>query len=101
MITIYGMPSCPDCAYLDSQIAGSDRFKMIDIGEKSSNLKEFLKIRDTSAVFDSIRGTGAIGIPCFVREDGSVTLTPGEVGLKARPIEPVQPCSGEDTLSPV
>ncbi|HAZ57800.1 MAG TPA: glutaredoxin-related protein, partial [Bacteroides graminisolvens] len=29
----------------------------------------------------------AAGIPCFVLEDGSVTLIPEEAGLQSRPIE--------------
>jgi len=28
---------------------------------------------------------GAVGIPCFVLEDGSVTLSPEEAGLQSRP----------------
>ena len=84
MIKIYGMPSCPDCTYLDEQIKGNDNFVKIDIGAKSMHLKEFLLIRDTSDVFDSIKGTGAIGIPCFVLEDGTVTLTAEDVGKNVR-----------------
>ena len=34
MIKIYGMPSCPYCAYVDEQVKGDKRFKVIDIGEK-------------------------------------------------------------------
>lgn len=85
MIKIYGMPTCPDCTYLDDQIAGDDRYEKINIGEKTANLKEFLKIRDTSDAFKDIRGSGSIGIPCFVLEDGTVTLSPEDAGLKSRP----------------
>lgn len=87
MIRIYGMPACPDCAYLDDQIAGDPRFEKIDIGLKTADLKAFLKLRDTEAVFDSVRENGGIGIPCFVLEDGTVTLSPEDVGLKSRPME--------------
>ena len=34
MIKIYGMPTCPDCAYVHEQIIGrEDEFQYIDIGE--------------------------------------------------------------------
>jgi len=93
MIKIYGMPSCPDCTYLDSQIQGNANYEKINIGEKTASLKEFLKLRDTSPVFQNIRGSGSIGIPCFVLEDGTVTLSPEEAGLKSRPEETFSACS--------
>jgi glutaredoxin-related protein len=36
-------------------------------------LKRFLKIRDTSSLYDPIRGTGRVGIPTVLL-DGEVTL---------------------------
>lgn len=87
MILIYGMPACPDCAYLDEQIEGNTRYKKINIGEKTADLKAFLKIRDTEKIFDAVRENGGIGIPCFVLEDGTVTLDPAEAGLKARLVD--------------
>jgi len=59
MITIYGMPSCPDCAYLDEQIAGHPEFQMIDIGSNVKLLKAFIKIRDIDPAFSEIRGSGS------------------------------------------
>ena len=38
-------------------------------------MKEFLVIRDREPVFAEVRQKGSIGIPCIVREDGSVTLS--------------------------
>lgn len=88
MVTIYGMDTCPDCAYLDGQIKGrEDEFQKVNIGEHVKNLKAFLALRDNSPVFDECKKKGYAGIPCFLREDGSVTLTPEEVGLKSRPAE--------------
>ncbi len=86
MIKIYGMPSCPDCAYLHDQIAGREKeFEYIDLGSHVKLFKEFLAIRDNNPLFDECKAKGYAGIPCFVREDGSVTLVPEEVGLKSRP----------------
>lgn len=82
MIKIYSMKTCPDCTFIEEQIKCSPDFQVIDIGEHVKNMKEFIKIRDVDPAFDHIRGTGSLGIPCFVREDGSVTLSPEEVGLR-------------------
>lgn len=84
MIKIYGMKTCPDCTFVEEQIEGKADFQVIDIGEHVKNMKEFIRIRDVDPAFDEIRGTGSLGIPCFVREDGSVTLAPEDVGLKSR-----------------
>lgn len=88
MIKIYGMESCPDCSWLYGQLKGrEDEFQYIDIGRQVRELKAFLKLRDSSAVFDACRADGSVGIPCFVREDGSITLVPEEAGLLSRPEE--------------
>lgn len=84
MIKIYGMDTCPDCTYVKEQVKGNDRYETIDIGTHVRNLKEFLKLRDNNPVFDEAKRTGAAGIPCFVLEDGTVTLSPEEAGLKSR-----------------
>lgn len=72
MIKVYVMATCPDCTPVIEQLAGNPDYLLVDIGEHVRNLKEFLQLRDIHPAFDDIRGRGAIGIPCFVREDGSV-----------------------------
>lgn len=84
MIKIYGMKTCPDCTFVDEQVVNDSRFEVIDIGEHVRNLKAFLKLRDNSPVFDDAKRHGYAGIPCFVLEDGRVTLSPEEVGLLSR-----------------
>lgn len=80
------MNTCPDCIYVEEQIQGDDRYEIIDIGSHVKHLKEFLRIRDNSPVFNEAKKVGAAGIPCFVLEDGSVTLIPEKAGLASRPI---------------
>ena len=58
MIKIYGMPTCPDCTYVEEQIKGNDRYQVIDIGAHVKNLKEFLRLRDSSPAFDGARRSG-------------------------------------------
>lgn len=85
MIKIYSMPTCPDCEWVEKQIEGKSGYEIIDIGSHVRKLKEFLRLRDTDPAFDSARKAGAAGIPCFVLEDGLVTLIPEEAGLHSRP----------------
>lgn len=88
MIRIYGMDTCPDCTYLFDQIKGRENeFEFINIGDHVKNLKEFLKIRDKNSEFDECKENGYAGIPCFVFEDGKVSIIPEEAGLKSRPEE--------------
>jgi len=85
MIKVYSMPTCPDCEWVEKQIEGKSGYEIIDIGSHVRKLKEFLRLRDNDPAFDSARKAGAAGIPCFVLEDGRVTLSPEEAGLHSRP----------------
>ena len=97
MIKIYGMTTCPDCVFMDEQVKGDDRYEVIDIGAHARNLKAFLQLRDHDPIFAHARQTGALGIPCFVLEDGTVTLTAEEAGLKSRPIHEGAACRLDGT----
>ena len=88
VITVFGMPSCPDCFSVERQIEGNPSFQFVNIGEHIRYLKAFMKIRDMSPVFDDSKKNGSVGIPCFVLEDGMITLNPEEVGLAAEKPDP-------------
>lgn len=79
------METCPDCTYVEKQVKDNGNYEIIDIGKHVRNLKAFLKLRDSNPVFDNAKKNGAAGIPCFVLEDGTVTLVPEEAGLRSRP----------------
>ena len=89
MIKIYGMITCPDCSYLLDQIYGlEDEYEYIEIGEHVLKMKEFLRIRDSkdnAEIFKEIKATGGVGIPCFVLENGRISLDPSDAGLEANP----------------
>ncbi|HIZ26811.1 MAG TPA: glutaredoxin-related protein [Candidatus Barnesiella merdipullorum] len=85
MIKIYGMSTCPDCTFVEAQVKGDSRYEIIDIGQHVKNLKAFLRLRDTHPAFDGAKRVGAVGIPCFVLDDGTVTLIAEEAGLHSRP----------------
>lgn len=97
MIKIYGMETCPDCTYLDEQVKGNANYEVIDIGNHVKSLKEFLKLRDNNPVFNEAKEMGYVGIPCIVLEDGTVTLTPEDAGLKSRPITEGATCNLDGT----
>lgn len=75
MIKIYVMESCPDCTVVKEQYSNNPEYTLIDIGQQARHLKEFLALRDHHPAFDKVRKRGTIGIPCFVREDGSVAIS--------------------------
>ena len=79
---MYVMKTCPYCAHVMKQVVGNPHFKVIDIGEDVHDMKEFLKLRDNNPAFDEEKATDDVCIPCYVREDGSVTLSSKDVGLE-------------------
>lgn len=97
MIKIYGMDTCPDCTYVKEQVKDDSRYEVIDIGLQVKNLKAFLKLRDHNDAFAEVKKNGSVGIPCFVLEDGTVTLIPEEAGLHARPITEGASCNIDGT----
>ena len=60
MIKMFVMQTCPDCEYVEKQVEGYP-------------------------AFDEARQIGDVGIPCYVLEDGTVTLYSKDVGLEPRP----------------
>lgn len=75
MLKIYGSMLCPDCVRCCEELKNAEvPFEYCDFCDSLRNLKEFLKLRDESGVFAESREAGKIGIPCILREDGSLTL---------------------------
>ena len=76
MLKIYGSMLCKDCVQCRKDLdAAGVAYEYNDFADNLSALKEFLGIRDGNALFDEVRRAGGIGIPCIVREDGSITLS--------------------------
>ncbi len=72
---VYGTEICIDCRnYKAIQKARGFEAEFISITSDTSNLKEFLAMRDKEPVFDEIKAKGGIGIPFFVNDDGRKTL---------------------------
>ena len=75
MLKIYGSMLCKDCIDCRKDLDGAGvAYEFLDFSEDLRNLKEFLRIRDTDAQFQSVKEVGSIGIPCIVEESGSILL---------------------------
>lgn len=75
MVKVYVMESCPDCVEVKARYADDPGYELVDIGKQARSLKEFLVLRDSHQAFAKVRERGNIGIPCFVKEDGSVVIS--------------------------
>lgn len=76
MLTIYGSMLCPDCVKCREDLDRAQvEYQYLDFFDQLKNLKEFLAIRDKSDLFDEVKAKGSIGIPCILREDGTITLS--------------------------
>jgi len=85
MIKMFVMKTCPYCEYVVKQVKDNPRFEIIDIGEHVGKLKRFLDLRDNNPAFREAIETGDVGIPAYLLEDGSVTLSSKDVGLEPLP----------------
>lgn len=75
MLKIYGSMLCPDCVQCRADLDKAGvAYEYLDFSENLLYLKEFLTLRE-NPIFDTIRAEGKIGIPCLVKEDGTVSLT--------------------------
>lgn len=74
MLKIYGTWLCPNCRAAEQKLkADGVEFEFIDIFNSTANMKEFLGIRDHSDIYEDVKAAGGIGIPTFIKEDGSPT----------------------------
>ena len=49
-------------------------FEFHDISASLDNLKEYLELREKSPLYVPVKAEGRIGIPCFIKEDGTETM---------------------------
>ena len=74
-LTLVGSHLCPDTLYALNQLcARKVNFTFRNISASLPDLKYYLALRDSSPLFDGPKASGSIGIPCFVQEDGTVTM---------------------------
>ncbi|MBQ8919574.1 MAG: hypothetical protein IJ056_05670 [Acidaminococcaceae bacterium] len=79
-VTVYGSNYCPGTqAALQLMDEKKIIYEFKNISGELVNLKEFLHIRDTDEQFNTIHAEGRIGIPCFVLENGAVSLNVNDI----------------------
>lgn len=72
---VYGSNLCPNTVEAIEVLKEKDiKFKYKDFGKDIKALKEFVSIRDENSIFDSVKAEKRIGIPCFVLNNGVMTL---------------------------
>lgn len=74
-VTVVGSHLCPDTLYALNKLveAGADiEFK--NLSASLPDLKVYLSLRDSEAMYETVKAKGGIGIPCFILEDGTKTL---------------------------
>lgn len=79
-LVVYGTLNCPDTVEaLEAYKARGIDVDFRNIDKDTKTLKEFLALRDTESIFDPVREKHMIGVPCVIKEDGSLTLDWEEV----------------------
>lgn len=79
-VTVIGSHLCPDTLYaLNRLSAAGAEVDFQDILSCHAALRTYLNLRDTNDLYAEIRGTQRLGVPCFQREDGSLTLDLNEI----------------------
>ncbi|MDD7364819.1 MAG: glutaredoxin domain-containing protein [Atopobiaceae bacterium] len=79
MIKVFVTMQCPDCRAAVRELDERNvDYALVGV-EELRHLKEFMNLRDAHPdAFAPVLGKG-IGVPCFVRDDGLVTLDLAEV----------------------
>ncbi len=76
MLKIYGSMLCKDCVDCVRELSDAGvAFEFLDFARELRFLREFMNLRDRESCFDPVKAGGTIGIPCIVREDGTVSLS--------------------------
>lgn len=75
IMKMLGTNLCIKCENAEKQLKEAGiQFDYVDFTNSIMDLKEFVTFRDTHSEFNSVRGTGKVGIPCFVFDDGTITF---------------------------
>lgn len=70
MLKVYGSYICIECRETRDYFEQENiPFELVDITADTTNLREFLRLRDSKEIFAGVRESGMIGIPYFVLGD--------------------------------
>lgn len=75
MIIVIGSNLCSDTMGAVTKLKEEGmEFEFHDISASLDNLKEYLELREKSPLYVPVKAEGRIGIPCFIKEDGTETM---------------------------
>ena len=99
-VTVIGSHLCPDTLYaLNRLVEAKADIDFKNLSASLPDLKAYLALRENSPVFDGPKARGSLGIPCFILEDGTVTLEEFAVWLlRAMDLEACAPAADETAL---
>lgn len=73
-MTVYGSNVCPrTLRFLAILTENGVMPNFVNVTGSIGLLKEFITLRDTSPLYDSVRGSGSVGFPLVQLEDGAYT----------------------------
>lgn len=79
-IKVYGSNVCPATLRFVSLLTENGIMpQFINVTGSINLLKEFITFRDTSPLYDGVRGSGSIGFPLIELEDGTRTRDVNQV----------------------
>lgn len=79
-VKVIGSHLCPDTLYALNKLSENHvEMDFVNMSSSMPDLKEYLALRDSNPLYKDVKENGGLGIPCFILEDGSVTLDLDEV----------------------
>ncbi len=79
-VTVVGSHLCPDTLYaLNKLVEAKADIEFKNMSASLPDLKVYLALRDSEAMYENVKKNGGIGIPCFILEDGTKTMDLAEV----------------------
>ena len=79
-IKVYGSNVCPATLRFISLLTENGIMpQFVNVTGSINLLKEFITFRDTSPLYDGVRGSGAVGFPLIELEDGTRTRDVNQV----------------------
>ncbi len=74
-LIVYGTRNCQDTVEaLETFARNGIDVDFRDIDKDTKTMKEFLALRDTKEIFAPVRECHKIGVPCVIKENGTMTL---------------------------
>ncbi len=80
LMKVYGTKICSECVEAFGLLKQAEiEYEYLDITESTTNLKEFLRLRDVRSEFEEIKKNGYIGIPCYFSAENLISFSTEEV----------------------